>query len=570
MKRIARYYNTSQDNDTFSTATTFIEAAMGPIIAVMSILLAFAYSDYLLPFFVPMALYGILLGIGPIIRRGRAGQSTLILAFYRIGNFISCIIFHALFSSYSSLILFSATTLGANVIVIRPNRIASRISLYVSIFLAIVICLFWNPIPIIQLPEDRHNELLQVVSYFLITMAVLFFSVVSFIFNASEKRIRLESSKAQNERDWALSTAKSRNELIAMMSHEYRTPLTTLVVASQNLIQRSGTGLYRSELLAINASSLHLLDLFNNALDYARYYDSRFYVQNAPVNLHELIFQVSQTLQPKLNAKSLSMTTSIDEDVPEYIQSDAALLRQLLLNLIENAIKYTDNGAIQIRATMKGSSKCLLAEISDNGPGIPPECQQSVFEPYRRTNSNDSSGTNGVGLGLAICTQIVKRLNGKIGVRNSQNGGAVFWFELPISVPSLMTEDLPTTLPLPVVENAKILLVEDHAFNRMILKEALENHGYEIATVENCHQALQLLRQTFFDIVLTDLHLSDGRGTELLVKARAHGIQTPFIALTASSSEEDLQECHAAGLSSVLTKPLSIADFKKAVSLALR
>ena len=567
-KRIVRSYSQPEEMDIFHVAVNFMAIWLGLFMTVTSIGLGFLYSDSLLPFFLIAGIWGFSGAIVPLVKRAR--RTDRIPTLFLASAFSMPLLFHAMFASEHHLIVFSAVVLGSHLILIRPERLGFRIATFVSVGLATLLCFLWQPASLAQLPLTRRDELLNVVEYFVISIMLLHLLVIPSVLSAADRQVRLASAQAEAEKEWALRAARAQRDFLANVSHEYRTPLTTLVMASQRLLRKPEVSKFSDEFIAVEAATLHLLALFNNSLDYTRYSDGRFKTRYSPVNLREHMENVRDTLLPQIESKSLSINIEVSDSVPQSFDCDPLLLRQLLLNLISNAVTYSTEGVIHVYADASLDAKTLHVEVSDNGPGIPDDKRELIFEPFQRGEGRDTSDSHSVGLGLAISKQIATLLGGDIGVRNADKGGAVFWFELPFSETHAVPQTEFHTSRTLLAGTASVLLVEDHAFNRHFLKEELERDGHTVKAAAGYDDALELLSHEVFDIVLTDMNLSDGTGIGLLTEARQNGIETPFVAITASFSAKDLEEYRLAGIEIVLTKPLSLAEFRAAVSWTRR
>ena len=348
-----------------------------------------------------------------------------------------------------------------------------------------------------------------------------------------------------------------------MISHEFRTPLATMIITVQNLRGRKGALPFQPELAAIDASSQTLLAFFNNALDYARYTTARLDPTLAPANIRTLVRSVLDMLSPRIQAKAIEVSVEYCSEFPDLIISDEHILRQLITNLIDNAVKYTQEGQVKISAqVIRGR---LRIEVQDTGPGVPPEERTAIFHLFQRGASTASA--EGVGLGLALCKRLTQALGGEIGVESERGQGATFWFEVPVELVEAHDSDDSDDRQVAY----SILLVEDHAFNRLMLKEQFEQNGFELTDVGSIDAAFGLLQAgpASYDIILTDYFVGDKTGADLARQVRSNGLDIPIIVLTASLDMIPPDLARAAGIDGVLTKPLSLPLFLRAARNAL-
>ncbi len=549
--------------DTFVDAANRYTLISGTVtFSTSSLLLLFA-EPFLAPFFLYQAGLGILVFIKPALRRIVKRETRLPVAAF---CFVTPLIFWLLIGSQASLPLYIIAATASGMPFFRWQNMGSIALVCCAALAAFAVCSVWHPTPLITVPAGYEGYTQFVINGYLVGLMFLSVSLISGAFNASESRFRALRDRLMVERDRAREASRAREEFLAMISHEFRTPLSTLITATKVLRKRANMQHLRNELRAIEASSESILLFFQNALDHAQYSSGQFVPKLEHVNLNEIARHVVSVLSSGIEKKSLNVSITLSPSCPAVIVNDANLIRQLLLNFVSNALKYTDKGHIRIRfeATQSETQRGLRIEVEDTGMGISPDQKEQLFDPFIR-NSKPSRGIEGIGLGLAICKRIVETLGGDIGVESTLGSGSLFWAQIPLvdideslQASSQSSDECLTGL--------KLLLVEDHEFNRRILKELFENEGMIVTDVDDPHAAMATIARTDFDVIVTDLFLRQASGVELAQRIRKHHGRIPIIALSASAREKDRADSLAAGIDQVLTKPLSIPEFRSAVT----
>lgn len=548
--------------DGFTEAGNRFTLAAGLTVMASSLLLSVFIGRDLVPFFLLEFTLGFFMVLKPAMLRIRPNETPFAIVGF---NFLAFLAFWILVGPNATFGLFILAMTGTTIIFTRRDRPTYLAGLAAAAISAYVLSFFWKPTPLMALPIERQAFARDVIDGFIVGCMFLFFILASVAFDATDTKLRKAREKLTIERDRARSSARARGDFLAMISHEFRTPLTTIVSATQVLRKRAQTRPIDGELRAIELSSLALLRFFDNALDFARYSSGRFIPDQKIVDIRSLTKEVIDILSPQIKSKNLDVTTEFGEACPHRITSDPALLRQLLTNLVGNAIKYTNEGAVRIRTTdyHKDGVLFIRIEVSDTGPGISDEYQRSIFEFFDRGGRPHSLGPDGVGLGLAVCKQIVQALDGRIGVASVVGDGSTFWFEVPFVVAPSPVAALSQGVPLPPLS---VLLVEDHPFNRVIMKEQIEQDSHRVIAVDSCERALAAFAINPVDIILTDLYLGKRQGVEFARRIRSMNIFIPIIAITASMTDADIARCRNAGIDEVLVKPLSITAFREAAS----
>ncbi len=554
------------DPDTFIQAGNRFTVTSGVIVLTASIGLALVLEPFLAPFFLFQAVLGFSGLIKPLIKGALDGQSYITVCLYA---FFSPMIFWFLIGPQASLVLYIVVTTSVSLLFFRWRDFRSVGLICIGAGAAFITTQFWRPTPLISVPPGYENYARSAIDGFIIGYLFVFALLANDGYNASETLLRKARDQLKNERDRARAASRAREEFLAMISHEFRTPLTTLIATTKALGNRRDAIAFKNELEAIEATSHSLLLFFENALDHARYSSGKFIPLFGDTDLRALARDVISMLSVDIEKKSLVAAADVAPSCPPVVVSDPTLLRQALLNLVGNAVKYTEQGRIDIRFDIAPESEAtrLRVEVQDTGIGIPANRQDKLFDLFSR-NTPRNRKVPGIGLGLAVCKRIIETLDGEIGVKSAPDAGSLFWIEVPLKTAN-RADNAAAPAERISLEGLSLLLIEDHAFNRLMLKEQLEDEGLVVTDVGDAASATAAIQKRKYDVIVTDIFLPDASGVDFAEMHRTHDEQTPIIALSASAHAEDHERCHAAGMDGVLTKPLSIPAFRRAASNAI-
>ncbi|WP_370227947.1 ATP-binding protein [Cognatishimia sp.] len=373
----------------------------------------------------------------------------------------------------------------------------------------------------------------------------------------------VNAQKALREaHDEAKTSEKAKSDLLAVMSHETRTPLNGILGASELLQKTVETDRQRRLISAIETSAKLLLHHVNNVLDVSRMDGGQYDIQRAPFDLREMLADVIDSQQARAAQSDLILLSDISPDVPPQVQGDAQKIRQVLLNLIGNAIKFTDEGSVILEVEEIGDGPFVEFRVIDTGAGIEARQLDHIFDDFYTADSTYARRREGTGLGLSIVKRMVASMDGEVGAESVLGEGSLFWVRLPLSVESL--ETTPTSSQVQSKSrserNLSILLVEDNAINRMITQQMLVDAGHHVGLAESGMEGARMAAQFAYDLILMDISMPDMDGIQTAQKIRADGglsSKTPIVALTAYSRDEDLGRVKAAGMRHILTKPTS-------------
>ena len=401
-----------------------------------------------------------------------------------------------------------------------------------------------------------------------------------------EDRVRQRTAQLKDALTQAEAATEAKSQFLANMSHEIRTPLNGILGFTDLLLRDTTIGeAERWDYLAsIKTSGRHLLCLINDILDLSKIEAGRMVVERVRCSPHDLISEVISVMRVQAQEKGLDLDCVWRSDVPRTIETDPAKLRQLLMNLVGNAIKFTERGSVRIEARLDQSDETprLVIEIIDTGIGIPEEKLQDIFKPFVQVDNSVVRRFGGSGLGLSISRRIAIALGGDLTVESQTESGTTFTASIAtgdlsgvdmLTAPpgdafsSQTAATSPDRLRLP---QAKLLLVEDGSINRKLIVAILSQAGLEVATAENGQLGVERALNEHFDLILMDMQMPVMDGYTATTRLREAGVSIPIIALTAHAMKGDKEKCLAAGCSGYVTKPINMDVLFDAVADALQ
>jgi len=366
----------------------------------------------------------------------------------------------------------------------------------------------------------------------------------------------------------AANLAKSR--FLATMSHELRTPLNGILGMAELLRGALSEGRDRQRLQALHKAGEGLLAILDEVLYFARLEEGESHPEQVDFSLRQLCREVMTLLEPKAAANHDQLVLHLDPRLAERQRGAEQYLRQVLSNLLANAIKFTEGGEVtlelQVLDDLPGAQR-LRVTVSDDGIGIAPEVQARIFERFTQASEAVARRYGGTGLGLAICRHLVQRLGGRIGVDSVEGQGSCFWFELDV----LTGSDVASVAAALPIERLEILVVEDMALNREVAAGLLERDGHRVSFAEEAGQALAVCAQQRFDLILLDVHLPGMSGVDLCRRIRATSgpnREVRILALTAGVQPAQVSGYLEAGMQGVLAKPIRLEALRKALTCA--
>jgi signal transduction histidine kinase len=380
-----------------------------------------------------------------------------------------------------------------------------------------------------------------------------------------------EMSRLAEEAQVALA-AKGR--FLAVMSHEIRTPLNGVLGVAEIVKRKSQQGDLAPFIDTILESGRTLLRLLNDALDLSRAEASGLELQEQPLKAAALLDDVTGLWSAQAELKGISFRASYDGPKDLWVLADRDRLRQVLNNLVGNALKFTEAGSVEVRlwAVVEGGCARLRGEVADTGPGVPADRREEIFSPFNQTETGVRLG--GAGLGLAVCRQIIERMNGTIAARQNPGGGAIFAFEAPLyHVPAPAEAESPV-LPAEAADGAlHVLIADDNATNRLVAATLCEMFGCTSEAVADGAEAVEAAASGRFDLVLMDIKMPGMDGIEATRRIRSGAggwSQLPIIAVTANADPTDAAFYRASGMNGVVEKPLKPERLLAAMSAVLQ
>jgi PAS domain S-box-containing protein len=388
--------------------------------------------------------------------------------------------------------------------------------------------------------------------------------------DVTERRRAAELQRAAH--DAALAANQAKSNFLASMSHEIRTPLTGIIGMIELLQQTPVDQQQRGYLDSLGRSAETLLALINDVLDITKVEAGKLELEEAPFDLRELAHQATSVVSAQAERKGLTLTCDVTPEVPRRVVGDAGRLRQVLLNLLANAVRFTERGGVALRASAGGGGEATSGPISfsvtDTGIGIAEDKLSLIFEPFAQADASTARTHGGTGLGLTIASRLVERMGGRLAVVSAPGQGSTFSFTLALPRAEAKAEP-PAVLERPAAafpldRPIRVLLAEDNPVNQEVMMLLLRNAGYQVGVAANGEEALAAFEKEPFDLILMDVQMPgmDGLRATRLIRARekAVGGRVPIVAVTANALSGERQRCLAAGMDEYLAKPIRGAE----------
>ncbi len=375
---------------------------------------------------------------------------------------------------------------------------------------------------------------------------------------------------AQENAEKAEEATRAKAEFLAMMSHEIRTPMNGVLGMVQLMLETKLTSLQLEYANTIYSSGEALLTIINDILDLSKLEAGKLVLEEISYDPRKIIGSAMNLMLNRAQEKGLSLVSVIAEQVPEALLGDGNRIRQVVLNFLSNAIKFTSSGKIVIELERDDKNR-LVFSVRDSGIGIDDDGKKRLFKDFSQVDSSISRKYGGTGLGLAICSKIVALMHGEIGVESEPGRGSKFWFSVPTIISDKTALELTefstlTKLHLPPL---KILLAEDNLVNQQVALGFLQVDKHAVSVVKNGLEAFDACRNQQFDVVLMDMQMPEMDGITSTMKIRELGekwSKLPIIALTANAMSSDIEKCYAAGMNGFVSKPVKSQVLMREIS----
>ncbi len=418
------------------------------------------------------------------------------------------------------------------------------------------------------------------------TLIVLVILSVTMIGVLSARQIRRSNedlvrawSDMRLARDDAERASRAKSDFVSRMSHELRTPLNAILGFSQLLVRETLTPVQRNYSQQIHAAGQHLLDLIGEVLDLAKIEAGRLVLEHIVFDPRQTVDQVAAVTMKRAQLRGLAVKINLSSELPGQVKGDPTRLRQVLINLLDNAVKFTERGEVGLQVSLESEDGKWLFRVWDTGIGMDEQTVKKLFRPFTQADESTTRKYGGTGLGLTICKDLVEAMGGKLQVQSYPGQGSCFWFALPLeraddatepataAETSSMEEEtmvgLAKSLSTPGLNQERVLLVEDNPVNQLVASSMLDVLGVTCETASDGREALEKLERGHYALVLMDVEMPqmDGHAAtrEIRRRERQSGSpRVPVIAMTANAMAEDRMRCITSGMDDYLAKPYEL------------
>ena len=389
------------------------------------------------------------------------------------------------------------------------------------------------------------------------------------------QRLEQEIADRREAERVAEEANRAKSDFLANMSHEIRTPMTG-VLGMIDLVRFTELSAQQKQHLDLARSSADsLLSLLNEILDLSKIEAGRLELNLAPFSIRRCVEDTVSMFKLKAREKNLQLSAEVAAEVPDWLAGDALRLRQVLVNLVGNAVKFTERGSVSVRVSLQAETSTdfgVLIEVRDTGIGIPAEKHRLIFDAFRQSDGSTTRRYGGTGLGLTISARLVELMGGRIKLQSQPGQGSTFSFAVRFtraSLPAPAVPESPDAAPAPASHDTRrfrILIAEDNVVNQKLLAELLRREGHETEVVGNGHEAVAAVERTAFDLVFMDVQMPEMDGFAATGEIRRREARTrrrlPIIAVTANAMKGDQQHCIEAGMDDYISKPVNLQDLR--------
>jgi len=432
--------------------------------------------------------------------------------------------------------------------------------------------------------QNRYFKLNKIATILTVAMVIVLCLLSSVLY--ANNRLRSKANKLLQQKNIELISEKenaekanrAKAEFLSTITHELRTPLYAVTGLTHLLIEENPTQSQKDYLESLKFSGEYLLSLVNNILDFNKLEKGNIEVDKIIFNPTKRMHDVLEALRSRAKERGNQLNLKVGPNVPHKVKGDALKISQIIINLVGNAIKFTENGVIDLYVNkvndLEMKKVLLYFEVADSGQGISKAKQQNLFKNFNNDSLQINTKYGGSGLGLSIVKRLLHLMDAKISLQSEVGKGSKFYFELPFEIytekSSNEVVDQMSRIDFAVMKGAKVLIVEDNKINQLITKKILQKQGVQCSISDNGELAIEKAKNFDFDLILMDIHMPGITGLEATKEIRKFDMRTPIIALTAVTLKDNLKEFYAVGMTDVIPKPYKTEEFFMKLEKALK